>query len=391
MNARERFNAVMAFEPVDRPPLWEIAYWMGAVRRWYREGLPRRVGLPDDLGDGRGAAAEVFPWDITDAATNPLASDVHDFLGMDPGFRRVPVNNYMCPAYEEIILEDHGDWIVWRDSNGVTRRDRKDRATLPAFIGWPVRNREEWEQVKAERLQPSLSGRLAPGWDGLVAKLKAGEHPVVVGLRSGYYWACRNLLGDEHLLYMFYDDPALVRDIMRHLSNFWIALYDQVLDQLPADAAVIWEDICYKNGPLISPAMVREFILPEYKRLTAFFRSHGIKTVLLDTDGDLRQLIPIFLEGGITGLLPFEVNAGLNVVEIREAYPRLQILGGIDKVQLARGRQAIEEELAAKVTPEMLRQGGFIPMVDHSVPMDISWDSFRYYRERLREIVGAPR
>jgi hypothetical protein len=137
--------------------------------------------------------------------------------------------------------------------------------------------------------------------------------------------------------------------------------------------------------------MVREFILPEYKRLTAFFRSHGIKTVLLDTDGDLRQLIPIFLEGGITGLLPFEVNAGLNVVEIREAYPRLQILGGIDKVQLARGRQAIEEELAAKVTPEMLRQGGFIPMVDHSVPMDISWDSFRYYRERLREIVGAPR
>lgn len=51
MNARERFIAVMNFERVDRSLLWEVGYWGNTMRRWYAEGLPRRLAcrLPDDL------------------------------------------------------------------------------------------------------------------------------------------------------------------------------------------------------------------------------------------------------------------------------------------------------------------------------------------------------
>jgi uroporphyrinogen decarboxylase len=134
--------------------------------------------------------------------------------------------------------------------------------------------------------------------------------------------------------------------------------------------------------------MVREFLLPGYRRLTAFFRSHGVEIILLDTDGDCRPLIPIFVEGGITGLYPWEVTSGQNIVEVRRAFPRLQISGGLDKKALIAGPAAIDRELESKV-PAMLHSGGYIPTIDHGLPADVSWDSFVYYRRKLDEIMGS--
>ncbi len=386
MNSRDRFRALMNFEPVDRTLFWEIGYWTGTVRRWYGEGLPQRHQLDADRGDGLSTAGGAIPWDPTPWETSPFAHDVNEQVGLDAGMVRIPVNNYFFPPFEEEILEDHGDWIVRRDRNGVIRRERSDRASVPAFIGWPVRYRSDWEELKSERLRPDLQNRLPQDWPAWVDKFKQRDYPLVVGLRQGYYWTARDLLGDERVLYTFHDDPQLVHDMMDYLTDFWIALYDPILNEVDADAAVIWEDISYKNGPLISPAMIREFIQPNYKRFTGFLRDHGIRTVLVDSDGDCKQIIPALMEGGITGLMPFEVNAGMNVVEVRKAFPRLQILGGIDKTQLARGKEAIDRELAAKVTPEMLKAGGYVPLVDHQVPPDVSWEDFKYYRERLARL-----
>ena len=123
MNARERFLAVMKFEPVDRIPLWEDGYWAGTLRRWYREGLPERRGLPKDVGDGRAAAGGSIPWDaISDDI--PMAYDVNEYHGLDESLQRIPLNNYFYPPFAEELLEDHGDWILWRDRKGVIRRDR---------------------------------------------------------------------------------------------------------------------------------------------------------------------------------------------------------------------------------------------------------------------------
>lgn len=50
-----------------------------------------------------------------------------------------------------------------------------------------------------------------------------------------------------------------------------------------------WEDRCYRNGPLISPALFREFMLPRYKRLTSALRDAGIPLMLVDTDGNCSE------------------------------------------------------------------------------------------------------
>ena len=141
----------------------------------------------------------------------------------------------------------------------------------------------------------------------------------------------------------------------------------------------------YKSGSLISPALFREFMLPCYKRLTGFIRSHGINTIIVDTDGNCSELIPLFMEGGVTGMYPLEVQAGMNVAQIAQDFPSLQIMGGIDKTKL-KSKELIDKELEEKV-PFVLKRGGYIPFLDHLAPPDISWELFAYYRNKLNQMI----
>jgi hypothetical protein len=391
MNTRERFLAVMNFESVDRTLLWEMGFWAGAVRRWYREGLPRIKGVPVDLPDGRSMVGQNMPLDpeTLDPIDAPrLETDASRFFDLDEPMWRLPLNNYLCPLFEPKILEDHGEWILHQNEYGVIVKDQKDRNGFPDWVETPVKIRDDWERLKAERLQPTLAGRLPANWENCKKAFRNRTYPLILGgYPAGFYGTARFLLGEERVMLEFYDDPALMHDIMTYLADFWCQLYDQVLQQVDADGILIWEDMCYKNGPLISPEMFREFLLPGYLRITGCLRDHGIKVVMVDTDGDCWKLIPLFLEGGVTALGPFEGNAGMDVREVRRAFPRLGILGGLDKTKIKLGPAAIDAELA-KVSA-LLPYGGFVPHMDHQVPPDISWVNFQYYRRSLNALIEA--
>ncbi|HTX79099.1 MAG TPA: uroporphyrinogen decarboxylase family protein [Longilinea sp.] len=382
MNAREKFLASMAFEPGAPILKWEYGYWGGAVRRWQSEGLVLHCSLPEEIGYGSAVRAEgmgLKPGGYVDV-------DIHDRFGFDDGFQRVPLNNYMCPAFEEVILEDHDSWVLKLSPYGVKVRAKKDHSSLDSFAEGPVKTREDWEKIKAERLLPNLERRLPANWNEQLASYKDRTFPLILGGGQGFYGTPRYLFGDEQLFTVFYDNPQLILDINDHLCNLWMTIYDEVLKVTTVDLALVWEDMCYRNGPLISPAMFDKFLLPFYKRLTGFFRDHGVKIVFVDTDGDFRKLIPNFLAGGVTGFFPVEAAAGADVVEIRKAYPRLQLLGGIDKRALPQGEQAIAAELQKHVLP-ILDQGGFIPTIDHLVPPDVSWQQFVLYRSELNAYI----
>jgi len=127
-------------------------------------------------------------------------------------------------------------------------------------------------------------------------------------------------------------------------------------------------------------------MLPNYKKLTACLRDHGVKHIMVDTDGDARLLIPLFIEGGATIMYSLEPEASMDIVELRKTYPRLGLMGGMSKRNLAHDRKVIDEELAYKI-PCMLPRGGFIPFCDHQVPPDVPWENFRYYRQKLNAMV----
>jgi uroporphyrinogen decarboxylase len=236
-----------------------------------------------------------------------------------------------------------------------------------------------------------LKDRIPPQWKELVKEYRERDFPLTLGgYPIGFYGTLRFLMGEERLLFNFYDDPNLVRDFMNALADLWIRLWGEVLSEIKVDCVNFWEDMAYRSGPFISPEMFRKFMLPSYQKVTSFLREMGVKIILVDTDGNIEKLVPLFMESGITAIFPFEVQAGNDILSFRRKYPRLQILGGIDKMKIALGKTAIDEELKSKI-PFMLKTGGYVPHVDHQVHPDISWENFKYYRTRLKEMILGER
>ncbi len=382
MNTRERYLSLMSFEEVDRTLLWELGYWGGTLRRWYQEGLPEIQGIPEEVADGSSVMAECAGVILGRYGEY----DAHHYFKMDPAVVRVPLNIGTYPPFEQKIIEEHDDWFIRQDEDGSLRKEIKDRGTLPPIVGTPVKTREDWERYKAERLKPTLEGRLPDNWPELVLEYKKRDYPLALGQMHGFFGTPRYLLGEIEVLTKYYDDPELMKDMVNYLADFWIALFDGVLKEVDVDAVFLWEDMCYKAGPLISPDIFREFILPGYKKLTGFLKDHGVKLVCVDCDGDVWKLIPLWIEGGVNVLYPFEVAAGMDITEVRRAFPKLGIMGGIDKMAVIRSKEAIDRELESKVS-FMLKSGGYIPTIDHVVPPDISFDNFRYYRQKLDRLV----
>jgi uroporphyrinogen decarboxylase len=385
MTVRERYHAVMHFEPGVRTLLWEFAYWAATIERWYQEGLLRSsFSPPASLAAGAGIFGEGLAFPIQ-RLIRYRDIDVHNQLDLDDGAVQIPLNWRHSPTFRETILdEDETTWLMI-NKDGVKARARKDSGSPPQSLGWPVYDRASWEQIKEERLGPDIMARFPAHWEALAPTYHHRDYPLGV-IMDGFFAMPRELLGVERQLMMYYDDPGLMHDINDHLANVWLAMLEEVVSKVDVDFVYIGEDMAFKNGPLISPRMFEEFMVPAYQRVTGFLKAHGVDIILVDTDGDFRLLIPGFLKAGVTGLYPFEVQAGMDIVEVRKQYPHLLIQGGLDKLKVARGKQAIDAELEAKL-PFMLSQGGYIPYCDHLVHPGVSWENFRYYRERVRQYV----
>ncbi len=109
--------------------------------------------------------------------------------------------------------------------------------------------------------------------------------------------------------------------------------------------------------------------------------------ILVDSDGNVDKLIPLWLEAGLDGVYPLEVAAGMDVVDLRRRYgERLVIKGGIDKRVLAQGKAAIDAELA-RVMP-LVEQGRYIPTIDHAVPPDVPYANMCHYWEQKKRLLG---
>jgi len=307
------------------------------------------------------------------------------------------------------VLAEDSETITVRDPRGIVRRDLRDGSSMPDFLDYPVHNRPEWEQYKEERLQPDAPGRfLKPGcqwnlWNdvpwqagtaeevGRAVKKAAGEAKIAVqigGFPWGVFGTARDILGAEELLVSFYTQPDLVHDIMDTFTDLWLQLYEEVAPYVQIDMIHIWEDMSGRQGSLISPAMIEEFMMPNYRKIRAFARAHRIPLISVDSDGRVDNLLPVMTRNGVNFFFPFEVQAGCDVEAVRRQYPELAILGGLNKYALVLGRAAIDAEIARAA--RMLKHGRYAPSLDHLVPPDVPWDAYVYYIARLKDILGMP-
>ena len=408
MNLRERFLETMSFNTNVHSVKWEFGYWGETIKNWYASGLPQRAypKLPlevttptsslyipawtcqskEILPNGIGVMGGGLYWPTQGF---PLDDDVRAHLGMDYTQRMVDVNLAFCPMFESRTVAEDENSLTYTDIDGVTRKFLKEQATIPAGMDWPIKDRASWEKLKAERLNLSnLKDRFPANWSELVAEYNNRDYPLALGgYPFGMFGTPSHLMGYEKLFEMYFDDPALVHDIQNTFTEVWLAVFEEVLSQVEVDHIHFWEDISFGKGPMVSLAMVREFMLPYYKRIIGFLKARGVKIILLDTDGDCNSLIPLYIEAGVTGMYPFEAHCGMDIVKVRQQYPDLQIMGGIPKSEIAKGKAAIDAALAPAA--EVLKTGGYIPFGDHFIPPDVKWEDFLYYRQRLNELIDG--
>jgi hypothetical protein len=173
---------------------------------------------------------------------------------------------------------------------------------------------------------------------------------------------------------------------MDHITSIYLTVFEQVVKEVRVDTIHLWEDMCYKNGPLISPRMWEGFLGPCYRRIHNFAQQHNIPVISVDTDGNPDKITPGMIKAGVNMLFPFEVAAGCDVNAWRDKYPTLGFFGGIDKRALAQDKIAIDNELE-RIRPA-LERGRYIPDLDHLVPDDVSWENYCYFASSLKKLVG---
>ena len=208
-----------------------------------------------------------------------------------------------------------------------------------------------------------------------------------VNFRS-FFGFPRNVMGMENWCTAFYDQPQLVRRMIADRLQFGKDLFARLLATKALDFVQIWEDMSFKTAPMISPKLVRQYMLPAYCELVEYLRAGGVRLIMVDTDGRVEDLLPIFLEAGIDGTHPCEIAAGSDPLKLRRMHPRCTLIGGMDKRAIASGREGVDAELE-RVRP-LLKEGAYVPLLDHFVPPDVSYPTYLYYVQRRRELLANP-
>jgi len=302
----------------------------------------------------------------------------------------------MIPPFEEKIIEHKDGHYIVQTSKGeiVEISDRYDFSYLRRakdFVTrkwhkFPVENVNDWEGIK-KRYNPETPERYPENLKEIGKMLRERDYVLGIAIH-GPFWKMREWCGFENLCIFM----ATQQDFVMEMASFWKKFVLQVLrpviKEIEFDYVMINEDMAYKEKSMISPSMVKKFLLPVWDEWVREIKKSGCKLIILDSDGYIGQLIPLWIEAGINCCIPVEIAAGNDIVAYRKIYgKKMAYIGGIDKRAIAKGGKIIYEEIYGKV-PFLLKDGGYIPECDHGVPPDISWDNFVEYSRILAELCG---
>ncbi len=382
MTYREREISTLNFIKTDRGSVEETFYpWDLTASRFADEGLPKDIY--DNLYNisNNNECEKYFPVSWGDGI---LGFEQH--LGFDP-VRRV---QFVLPfrRFDEAIIEETPDHVIRRDIFGKHLL-RKANSEIETEIKSVIESREDWERLKefaqSELLKNYSDEKIHKAYSPLVEGHNRGDYSIRLNI-EGFFWTPRELMGIEKHLFAFYDDPELIHNINEFILEIYTTRLMVAIDILQPDVVYIMEDLSGKLGPMLSAEFFDAFVGRYYTPLIAMLKEHGVKNVFVDTDGDFTQIIPNFINVGVDGFLPMDVNAGMDIVKVREQFPKLKFIGGFNKLMIAEGKEAIDKEFE-RLMP-VIRGGGYIVGSDHQVAPSTSLLSYKYYIEKLKKAMA---
>ncbi|MCK5803632.1 MAG: hypothetical protein KAI66_12400 [Lentisphaeria bacterium] len=378
MTDRERILGVLHYQRYDRLPVLHFGFLADTLNRWQAEGhlTEEEVRCYADGTEGDVALSRKLGFDC----------NYHTLFAPGTGLR---------PGFESKVIKtfDDGSRHV-QTGEGLVVLSVPGTKSIQPDVDHLLKDRAAWEEFYLPKLQfsPDRIAGARVRVDGEMIRFDQGgcdflrgDRDHVVGLRCGsLYGTIRNWLTLEGSCYMLVDDEPLLDEIIDTVGELVFQCTKVALESgARFDYAHFWEDICYKNGPLISPQVFAAKVGPHYRRIVELVNSHGIDIVSLDCDGWIDALIPTWIENGVNTMFPIEVGTwGGSIAPWRKQYGR-EILGvgGMDKRVFAHGHRAVDAEIERLKT--LVDLGGFIPCPDHRIAEDAEWDAVRYYCDRM--------
>lgn len=359
MNARERFTATMHYQPRDRCPIMDFGFWEETLVLWEQQGYPKGAN-PDE------------------------------FFGMDAQWIGAPINVMLQPGFQHVVLEDKDETRIVRDGDGVVKEEGKFAGSIPRHMSHTLVDRASWEKEFKPRLNGKEPTRYPASWPDLVQKYNDPARDYPLGIPGGsLYGKIRDWMSVENLSVLVYDDRKLFEEMVETITDCIVESLRPALESgVQFEYCSMWEDMCYRGGPLLSPKVFKQVLVPQYKRITGLLKKHGVDVVVLDCDGDMSLLLPLWLESGVNVMFPIEVGVwGADPVAYRKQYGKdLLMIGGVGKRMLAGPLEGISAEIE-RLTP-LVDEGGFIPTPDHRVPPDVPLANYQFYLKEIKRIWG---
>ena len=371
MTNRERAMNILHFKEVDRLPAVHFGYWEELVNEWAEQGHFSRDLLP-----GAG-------WDSSEQQ-----QELDRMIGWDFNWQHIfGASHGLFPGFERKELETLADGSIrvlnWE---GIIERVKPGVDSIPAEDDYLLKDRKAFDELYLPKLQFSPE-RIDLEFFRNFNENRRWDVPVGLNLGS-VLGQIRNMCSVAGMSYLIYDDDeTLFADIVDTYAELQYKCAEAVLETgAKFDFAHFWEDICFKNGPLISPALFEELCGKHYKKRTELCKKYGIDIVSLDCDGVVGQLLPTWVNNGVNTMFPIEVGVwGDQFEPARKKYGnQLMGIGGMNKLALREDKAAVDKEIERM--KRLVSMGGFIPCPDHRLMPGTKFELCQYYAEQIKMI-----
>ena len=365
----ENAIAMLHYDDFDAVPVVDFGFWDETVEKWIAEGKLKREELPENIGDRHYFVARCLGFDFS----------------WETCF---DTKNGLMPPFKTEIIEERPDGsYLERDGNGVVMMKKHGVTSIPVEVSHTLVDRESWEEHYLPRLQFTQE-RADFTAEQIAASGSRYNAAAPRLLHAGsLFGKIRDITGVVGYSYIMADDEELFAEIIDTFGDIAYKALKAVLDVYDRfDGIHFWEDICFKNGPLINPSVFEELVGPHYKKVTGLAREHGIDVASLDCDGCIDKLVPIWLENGVNTMFPIEVGVwNASIAPWREQYGReLKGVGGMDKRVFAHDKAAVDAEIE-RLRP-LIELGGYIPCPDHRIAPDAKYELVQYYCDRMHSL-----
>jgi hypothetical protein len=360
ISKRERVELTLNHKPIDRAAILEqLSYNPDVISRFtgkYIEGFNYTI---EDICEVIRKTTDLIMPPFAPKGTGRF-SNIDGFVFQNDNWNSWHVSR---PFQDEVGARD---WLIRRTKRIGTVKCDPDYAMVPG--------------IESSQCTTEISTDLLRQWyrDFMLSVQQKIGDTVLLNYSQTGFCSVFDSMGLEIFTFFYINYPEVMQEFMEVSTDMEIRRVHAVADKNLSPVILIPEDFSHKRGPIFGPDVLELFHYPYVKKLTEAWHEHGVK-VLYHSDGNYKPALPQLMNCGVDGFYCLEMNAGMDVVGLKNQYSDFTWAGGVDGVELM--ERGTPEEVTAEVCrhiieTDVLNTGGMIVASSSEINPPVKTENF---------------